>query len=95
MAQTRKRTSGKSGRARTARAGGKRAEAERAPEPGVCPVAFCPVGALLTVAGEARPEAVQHLVNAGRELVLAAAAVLGARVDALQPKPRMERIEVE
>lgn len=61
----------------------------------VCPVGLCPVGMLLTLTGEAKPEVVEHLVNAGRELVLAATAFLNARATALEDRPRLERIEID
>lgn len=63
--------------------------------PPVCPVSICPVGMFLTFAGEARPEVVEHLLNAGRELVLAATAFLNARADALGQKPRLEKIDLD
>ena len=61
----------------------------------VCPVGFCPVGMFLTVAGNARPEAVDHLVAAGREFVLALSAVLNARVDDLGRTSQLEKIDLE
>jgi hypothetical protein len=60
-----------------------------------CPVGFCPVGMFLTVSGSARPEAVEHLVAAGREFMLALAAVINARVDDLGGPSQLEKIEVE
>lgn len=60
-----------------------------------CPVGFCPVGMFLTVAGTARPEAVEHLVAAGREFVLALAAVLNARVEDLGRTSQLEKIDLE
>lgn len=60
-----------------------------------CPVAICPVGMMLTLAGQARPEVVEHLLNAGRELILAATAFLNARAGAVAESPRLERIEVD
>jgi hypothetical protein len=66
------------------------AEAQR-----VCPVGFCPVGMFLTVTGNARPEAVDHLVAAGREFVMALAAVMNARADDLGRPSQLEKIEVE
>jgi hypothetical protein len=65
-------------------------EAERA-----CPVGFCPVGMFLTVAGTARPEAVEHLMAAGRELMLALSSVINARVDDLGRSSQLEKIELE
>lgn len=60
-----------------------------------CPVAFCPVGMLMTLAGQARPEVVEHLMAAGRELVLAASAFMNARADEVGQKARLEKIQVD
>ena len=73
----------------------KRKESPTAPEEHVCPVGFCPVGLFLTISERARPEAVEHLVAAGRELMLALAAVLNARVDDLGRSSQIEKIELE
>ena len=61
----------------------------------VCPVGFCPVGMFLTVTGNARPEAVEHLMAAGREFILAMAAVMNARVEDLGRPSQIEKIELE
>jgi hypothetical protein len=42
----------------------------------VCPVVFCPIGMALSTASQVRPEAVEHLIAAGRELMLAARSAL-------------------
>ncbi|HJV03832.1 MAG TPA: hypothetical protein VJ868_01090 [Actinomycetota bacterium] len=60
-----------------------------------CPVGFCPVGMFLTMAGQARPEAVDHLMAAGRELVLAFNAILQTRASQVDRTSPLERIEVE
>jgi hypothetical protein len=60
-----------------------------------CPVGFCPVGMFLTVTGNARPEAVEHLVSAGREFMLALTAVMNARVDDMGRRSQLEKIELE
>jgi hypothetical protein len=60
-----------------------------------CPVGFCPVGMFLTVAGHARPEAVDHLMAAGRELVLAFNAILQTRASEVDRTSPLEKIEVE
>jgi hypothetical protein len=60
-----------------------------------CPVAFCPVGMLLTLTGQARPEVVEHLMNAGREIMLAAASFMNTRVEQLQERPRLEKIQID
>jgi hypothetical protein len=49
----------------------------------------------LTVAGSARPEAVEHLIAAGREFMLALSAVIGTRVDDLGRTSQLEKIELE
>ncbi|MGH2710734.1 MAG: hypothetical protein ACRDH9_05970 [Actinomycetota bacterium] len=61
----------------------------------VCPVGFCPVGMFLTVSGHARPEAVEHLVAAGREFMLALTAILNARADDLGRPSQIEKIDLE
>lgn len=82
MAETRKRSEPK-----------KKQEQEAAAP--VCPVAVCPVGMLLTATGQARPEAVEHLINAGRELMLAVAAVLNARAGEGAEPVRLEKIDLD
>ena len=49
---------------------------------GACPVALCPVSMAMTAAGSVSPEVVEHLLAAGRELLLAAKAVVDARAAA-------------
>jgi hypothetical protein len=80
MAETRKRSKGST-----------KASAEAA----VCPLALCPVGMFLTVTGEVRPEAIEHLLRAGRELMLAVKAMLDARVEDVGQPATLHRIEVE
>ncbi len=84
MAQTRKRARKKVSE-----------EEAQAPRTPVCPVGFCPVGMFLTVADRARPEAVQHLLAAGRELILAMTAVLDTRGEDVARSSRIEKIELE
>jgi hypothetical protein len=63
--------------------------------PGVCPVAFCPIGAALSATQMLKPDVVEHLLVAGRELMLAARAVIDQRLaDAPEPASRLERIEI-
>ncbi len=79
MAQTRKREAG-----------------TEEPKPDhVCPVGFCPVGMFLTVSGNARPEAVEHLVAAGREFMLALTAIMNTRADDLGRTSQIEKIELD
>ena len=88
MAQARK-------RAPRGAAAKREAEPEVGPGGAVCPVGFCPVGMFLTMSGRARPEAVEHLLAAGREFMLALSAVLNARVDDLGRPSQIEKIELE
>jgi hypothetical protein len=63
----------------------------------VCDVAFCPIGLALSAVQPLKPDVVEHLLVAGREFLLAAKAVLDARVgesgDEGSP-PRLERIDI-
>jgi hypothetical protein len=45
----------------------------------ICPVAFCPICATISVVNRASPEVVDHLLSAAREFLLAARAVVDAR----------------
>jgi hypothetical protein len=64
-----------------------------------CNVAFCPVCLLVTTIGDIRPELVEHLLLAGRELLLAARSVIDARLEAMEEeepgKSGLERISIE
>lgn len=66
----------------------------------VCTVAFCPICMAVTAAQTAAPDAVEHLLNAAREFLLAARAVVDARADDLasqqdaKKKKNLERIEI-
>jgi hypothetical protein len=59
-----------------------------------CPVAFCPVGMMLTFAEAARPEVVQHLLAAGHELMLAVKAMVDARTEAMGAASGLEHIRI-
>jgi hypothetical protein len=49
----------------------------------ICDVAFCPIGLALTAAQPMKPDVVEHLLVAGRELFLAVKALLEVRADDL------------
>jgi hypothetical protein len=76
---------------------------EEAPDPAreeghVCTVGFCPICLAVTAVQPLKPEAVEHLLNAGREFLLAMTAVLGARADEAGGKEkaaRLTRIDIE
>jgi hypothetical protein len=61
----------------------------------ICPVGFCPIGAAVNAAGTVRPDAVGHLLVAGRELLLAARAVIDDRADEVDRAVRnLEKIDI-
>ena len=67
-----------------------------APAPPLCSVAFCPICTAVTAFGEARPDLVEHLVMAGREMLLAIRAIIDARLEgAGEPPAKLERLTVE
>lgn len=63
--------------------------------PPPCSVVFCPIAMTLSAAGEVRPELVQHLLAAGREVLLAVRAIIDARLGETEPPSRLERIRIE
>lgn len=72
-------------------------EGGRGPGSHVCDVAFCPIGLALSAVQPLRPDVVEHLLLAGRELLLAARAVIDARVgetDEGGAAPTLERIDI-
>jgi hypothetical protein len=66
--------------------------AERRP---VCSVALCPICMAVTAAGDARSDVLEHLLSAGREVLLAVRAVIDARLEGAEPPARLERIAVD
>jgi hypothetical protein len=65
----------------------------------VCPVAFCPICAAVTVADRAAPDVVEHLLRSGQQFLLALRAVIDARADEFADRsddesPRIERIDI-
>lgn len=73
--------------------------AEEPPDGGhVCTVSFCPICLAVTAVQPLRPDAVEHLLNAGREFLLALTAVLGTRAEETsreEPSPTLTRIDIE
>jgi hypothetical protein len=72
---------------------------EAHPEAGpVCTVGFCPICLAVTAVQPLKPEAIEHLLNAGREFLLAMTAVMGARAeesDGKEKSPTLTRIDIE
>ena len=95
----RRAAAGGNGESRTKGPAGSQASSARTePAPPLCSVAFCPICTMVTAMGEARPELVEHLLLAGREMLLAARAVIDARLESMDGDPgqsKLERITIE
>ncbi len=61
----------------------------------ICSVALCPICMVVTAVGEARPDLVQHLLLASREVLLAVRSVIDARLEGTPAPSKLERITVE
>jgi hypothetical protein len=64
----------------------------------VCTVGLCPICTLVTALGEARPELMEHLLAASREVLLALKLLIDARLQDVEPAPppdSLERITIE
>lgn len=61
-----------------------------------CTVGFCPICLAVTAMQPMRPDVLEHLLNAGREFLLAAKSMLDARADAVSEDhpTRLEKIDV-
>jgi hypothetical protein len=60
-----------------------------------CPVALCPVCMTVTALGEIRPELIEHLLAAGREVLLAMRTVIDARLEETERPVRLQRLTIE
>jgi hypothetical protein len=62
----------------------------------ICSVAFCPICMAVTAFGEARPDLVEHLLLASREMLLAIRALIDARLEGVEERPaKLERLRIE
>jgi hypothetical protein len=64
----------------------------------VCTVTFCPICLAVTAGQTVRPDAVEHLLRAGREFMLALSSIIGARAEENGrdgPKSTLTRIDIE
>ena len=61
----------------------------------ICSVALCPICLVVTAVGEARPDLVQHLLGASREVLLAVRSLIDARLEGTTKPSKLERITVE
>jgi hypothetical protein len=90
MAAARQRPTG--GAKAGAKAASRAADDSTAPP---CPVALCPVCMTVTALGEVRPELVEHLMAAGREVLLAMRTVIEARLEETDRPVRLQRLTIE
>ena len=95
MAQGRRGRAGKEGRADAA--GAPPVPPRSAPPPPICQVPFCPICMTVTALGEIKPEVMEHLLLAGREMLLAFRAVIDAHLESTpaDSKPKLERLKIE
>lgn len=63
--------------------------------PPICSVGFCPICLAVTAVGEARPEIMEHVLLASRELLLAMRALIDARLEAAERSPKLQRLTIE
>jgi len=70
-------------------------EAATSGQPPLCSIAFCPICTFVTAVGDVRPDLVQHLVLASREVLLAVRALIDARLEGTPPpSPKLERLTI-
>jgi hypothetical protein len=62
--------------------------------PPVCSIAFCPICTFVTAVGDARPELLDHLILASREVLLAVRALIDARLEGTAPPAKLERLTI-
>jgi len=67
---------------------------EAKPARAECSFVLCPICTALSAAQEVRPEAIQHLMAASRELLLAARTFIDARVQSSGGSSRLEKIDI-
>jgi hypothetical protein len=68
------------------------------PERHICTVSFCPICLAVTAGHSVRPDAVEHLLTAGREFLLALSSIVGTRAGGSadeEQKATLTRIDIE
>jgi hypothetical protein len=60
-------------------------------------VAFCPICLAVSAVGDVKPEMVEHLLLAGREMLLAIRTVIDQRLETMEEasKNTLQRISIE
>lgn len=98
MAQARPRASSAGGATKPRRPVSKPEEAPAVgPQQPVCSFGLCPICMALSAIGDARPEVVEHVLLASREMLLAVRALIDARLET-SPEPegasKVERLTI-
>ena len=98
MAEPKTRSNGSKTRAQEPPTPAAEAEATGQHAEHVCPVAFCPIGAALSVVNGLTPDTLDHLLSAAREFFLAARAVVDTRAGDFEEdharSTTLEKIEI-
>ncbi len=66
-----------------------------APAPPSCSFSMCPICTLLTAAGDARPDLMDHMSRAGREVLMGLRTLLDRRLGGQEPGSKLERLKIE
>ena len=100
--KTGRRSSGRGGASRAGAQGkssDRDGEQERADARPLCGFALCPICTVLTAVGEAKPDLVEHLLVASREVLLAARALIDSRLEGSAggsgEHPTLQRLSIE
>ena len=64
------------------------------PKPPLCSFGLCPICLALIAFGDARPDLMEHLITASREMLLALRALIDARLQSSEPPARLERLTI-
>lgn len=71
-------------------------EATAAAGPGpICEIGLCPICAAVIAVGELQPELVEHVVSAGREVLLAVRALIDVRLQHDGPPAKLQRLRIK
>jgi hypothetical protein len=73
----------------------KRKAEQGGPKPPLCSVGFCPICLAVTAMSDSRPELMEHLLMAGREMLLALRALIDTRLEGTEGPAKLERLTIE
>jgi hypothetical protein len=61
----------------------------------ICQVAFCPICTTVSALGEVKPELMEHLLVAGREILLAMRSIIDSRLEGSEPPAKLQRLTIQ